>query len=207
MVVADEQGLEELSMRAVAERVGLTPMALYPHVGGKAALLDAMVGRLLKSLLPPESAEGDSGDDEDAANWSDHLDVFAHAARKLALSHPWGAELLFSRPSVAPDAVRLVDHLYTVLLDAGVPPPDVPRLERLVSTFILGYAASEAGGRFRERSLDIRGRREELPSHTLLAAWLERPVDWDAEFQADLDDLRSLIESIAARPRRSADRS
>jgi hypothetical protein len=43
VAIADELGLEAVSMRSVADRVGVTPMALYPHVGSKGALLDAMV--------------------------------------------------------------------------------------------------------------------------------------------------------------------
>lgn len=49
--IADEHGVDAVSMRTVADRVGVTPMALYRHVKDKAALLDAMVGRLLTALL------------------------------------------------------------------------------------------------------------------------------------------------------------
>lgn len=51
VAIADERGIKAVSMRAVADRVGVTPMALYPHIGGKDALLDGMIGRLL-SLVP-----------------------------------------------------------------------------------------------------------------------------------------------------------
>jgi hypothetical protein len=94
--------------------------------------------------------------------------------------HPWASALLFSRPALTPDAVRVVDQINAVLLDAGVPASEVPRLERLVSTVILGFAASEVGGRFRAPE----------PGHC--------GVDWDAEFDADVDDLLRLIEMAAA---------
>ncbi len=195
VAIADERGLEAVSMRAVAERVGVTPMALYPHVGSKAALLDGMVGRLLSGLVPADDAPR-------AAGWRDRLAGFARAGWRMTRRHPWSAALLFSRPSVTPEAVRAVDGLYAALLEAGVPAPQVPRVERLVSTFLLGYAASMAGGRFGPGELDPRGRRGrsaegELPAHALLARWLDRPVDWEAEFEADLADLARLIESLA----------
>ncbi|HEY7145935.1 MAG TPA: TetR/AcrR family transcriptional regulator [Streptosporangiaceae bacterium] len=194
LALADERGLDAVSMRAVAGRTGVTPMALYPHVGSKTALLDGMVGRLLSGLAPPDAAAG--------PGWRQRLRALAHAARDLARRHPWAAALLFSRPAVTPDAAGLVDQIYLALLEAGVPAAQVPRLERLVSTTILGFAASEAGGRFgaapqpRAQRGDWPG--HELPGHQRLASYLELPVDWDAEFEADLADLTSLVEAAAA---------
>ncbi|MFJ1652772.1 TetR/AcrR family transcriptional regulator [Streptomyces sp. NPDC088337] len=197
LAIADERGLEAVSMRALADRVGVTPMALYRHVKDKAALLDAMVGRLLAALLP-------SGTAEDQA-WDERLNALAHACRAVTQRHPWAAHLLFSRPAVTPDAVRAVDIIYTALIEAGVPEPEVPRLERLVSTFVIGFAASEASGRFAPGALDPRSRRGrlpegELPGHNRLGQWLDLPVDLTAEFEADLNDIRRLIEAAARRP-------
>ncbi len=246
IALADERGLAAVSMRAIAERVGVTPMALYPYVGNKAALLDGMLGRLLGRLLPPAASEAGrpaadgaraagptrpgaarrttTPDDEAArgragrgaddhvpdgaaagdgagAPWPDRLSAIARSARAVVIAHPWAASLIFARPAVTPDSVRTVDLLYTALLDAGVPAPEVPRLERMLSTVVIGFAASEAGGRFGSEG-DPRSYRGLLPSgvlpgHARLAAALDRPVDWDAEFEADLADLRLLIEAIA----------
>ncbi|MDX6351807.1 MAG: hypothetical protein QOF84_6597 [Streptomyces sp.] len=195
VAIADESGLNAVSMRAVAARVGVTPMALYPHIGSKDALLDGMIGWLLAELLP----EGDA-----PADWRDRLGAFAHAARSMGRAHPWAAVLLASRPGITPAAVRTIDGIYAALLQAGVPPREVPRLERMVSTFIIGFAASEAGGRFSPGTLAPRARRGQLPdgdlpAHAELAPWLDGPADWDAEFAADLEDLQRMIEAVAAR--------
>jgi AcrR family transcriptional regulator len=215
LALADERGLEAVSMRAVAERTGVTPMALYPQVGSKAELLDGMVERLLSELIPPgaaaaESAAAEAGPAAAAGgqDWRVRLRALAHAFRKLAHGHPWAATLLFSRPSVTPDAARVVDLVYTNLLAAGVPAREVPRVERLVSTYMIGWVASEVGGRFVSGELNPRARRglvggvraKALPGHAALARWLEPPVDWDAEFEADLDDLMRLIEAAAREP-------
>jgi AcrR family transcriptional regulator len=194
LAIADERGLEAVSMRALADRVGVTPMALYRHVKDKSALLDGMVGRLLATLLPPDAAE--------AGAWEERLHVLAHACRRATQRHPWAAQLLFSRPAVTPDAARAVDIVYTALIDAGVPEPEVPRLERLVSTFVIGFAASEAAGRFAPGTPDPRGRRGrfedgDLPGHGRLAPWLDLPVDLTAEFEADLADILGLIRAAA----------
>src|SRR5260370_37056042 len=61
MALADERGLGAVSMRAVAERVGVTPMALYPHVGSKAELLDGMIGELLGQLSAAGATEQPDG--------------------------------------------------------------------------------------------------------------------------------------------------
>jgi len=205
LALADEKGLDAVSMRAVAERTGVTPMALYPHVGSKAALLDGMLGRLLADLLPPMVAATDHwrACGTTSQDWRQRLRTIAHLARGLAHRHPWAATLIFSRPSVAQDAVRVVDQIYAALIDAGVPDAEVARVERLVSTFVIGYGASETGGRFSTGTLNPRGRRAqlaaaELPAHNALASWLDTPVDWDAEFETDLDDLERLIEAIAS---------
>ena len=60
--LADESGLEAVTMHAVAQRLGVTPMALYRHVGGKQALLDGLVERLLTGYpLAPADAPWPGG--------------------------------------------------------------------------------------------------------------------------------------------------
>jgi hypothetical protein len=136
-------------------------------------------------------------------DWAERLSVYGRRVRDMAKRHPWSVGLLFARPAVTPDAVTFVDAIYTALLEAGVPAPLVPRLERLVSTFVLGFLASEASGRFAPGTLDPRGRRGQLPEgalpgHAAVARWLDLPPDLDAEFEADQADLRQMIERIAA---------
>jgi AcrR family transcriptional regulator len=197
--IADESGIDAVSMRSVAEQVGVTPMALYPHVGSKAALLDGMLGRLLGQLLPESGTPVAS--DLAGQPWLERLGAIARGARQLAQRHRWAAALLFTRPAAAPGSMRVVDLIFGALLDAGVPSADVPRMERLVSSFILGHVASEAGGRFGPLTQDVRDQRwaqarDELPGHEKLASTLESPVDWDAEFEADLRDVALMIEAV-----------
>jgi AcrR family transcriptional regulator len=197
--LADEKGLEAVSMRALAERAGVTPMALYPHVGGKTALLDGMLGRVVGQLVAEGGQVLASG-----LGWRERLRLLLHGARQLAHRHPWAAALVFSRPSATAESASGVDLFYTTLLDAGVPPADVPRMERLVTTLAFGYGASEVGGRFAGAESDVRARRgllrdAPLPGHKALIRWLEASADWDAEFEADIDDVVRLVEAVAAR--------
>ncbi|MFI6823457.1 TetR/AcrR family transcriptional regulator [Micromonospora sp. NPDC050187] len=196
LAVADAQGLGALSMRAVAERMGLTPMALYGYFRSKGELLDALAGRLLTETARPDPT----------LSWQDQIRALAHNALDIARRHPAVFPLLYSRPAVDPGAVEFVDVLLQALLRAGVRPEQAPRLERMISTFILGFAMSTVSGRFSAGSLDTAARRAQLPSdrlpgHQRLAEHLDAPVDWDAEFDADLDNLITMISTVgAARP-------
>jgi AcrR family transcriptional regulator len=212
VAIADERGLDAVSMRSVAERVGVTPMALYPHVGSKAALLDEMVGRLLGEMWPAEvplpaaGPEAEPGAGAGQPDWQTRLAAIGRAGRAIARRHPWAASLVFARPAITPDSVRAIDVVYGALLEAGVPAEQVPRLERLLGTVVFGFAASEAGGRFGPSETNPRSTRGllpegPLPGHAALADVLAAPADWDAEFEADLADLREIIKATARRAR------
>lgn len=136
--LADESGLAAVTMRAVAERLGVTPMALYRHVGDKQGLLDGLVERLLADQPVPDPE----------LPWRDRLRQHGAAIRATARRHPDVFGLLLARRAATPGARRTRDSVYQALRDGGVPEADVPRVERLLSTFVLGFAASEAGGRF-----------------------------------------------------------
>jgi len=136
--LADEKGLAAVSMRAVADRLGVTPMALYRHVGDKQQLLDGLVEWVLREVPLPDPA----------LPWPERLEAMAQAMRTTARRHPDVFPLLLRRPAVTPGAARVREAVYAALRGAGVPEPDVARTERMLSTFVLGFAASEAGGRF-----------------------------------------------------------
>ena len=137
--IADDQGLDAVTMHAVARRLQVTPMALYRHVASKAALLDGLVEALLTELpLPPRELP-----------WDEFLAALAAGIRATARRHPGVFPLLLSRPAVTPAAMGVRDAIHHALRQAGVPETNVARTERLLSTAVLGFAASEAAGRFR----------------------------------------------------------
>jgi AcrR family transcriptional regulator len=142
LALAEERGLAAVSMRGVARRLGVTPMALYRHVGDKQGLLDGLVERLLDELELPDAA----------LPWDERLRALAASLRGTARRHPDAFLELLRRPATTPAALRRRDAVYAALRDAGVPESLVPRAERLMNTFILGFAASEGGGRFQQVS-------------------------------------------------------
>ena len=81
--------------------------------------------------------------------------MFADALRSTARRHPDVFVMLLRRPATTPASLRARERVYGALRDAGVPEDLVPRVERLLSTFMLGFAASEAGGRFAQHAAAV----------------------------------------------------
>jgi len=131
LALADEAGIEAITMQAV-----------YRHVANKADLLDGVVESLLDEVPDPAVDQP----------WADQLTAMAGALRATARRHPSVFPLLLQRPATTPAARRARDRVCAALRDAGVDPRQIPRVERIVSTMVLGFAASEAGGRFRAHS-------------------------------------------------------
>jgi AcrR family transcriptional regulator len=165
LALVDERGLAAMSMRAVAERVGLTSMALYPYVGGKDALLDGLVD-LLQLELGADLAAEPTGVD-----WRRRLGALGRAVRELAGKHPGAFPLLLNRSAAGASASWLTAALRGILHDAGVPDRSIPRLARMICAFLLGYATGQVTG-----GLPATG------------------GDEAAEFEEDLTDLVRLVE-------------
>jgi len=161
LAIADDAGLAAVTMGAVAARLEVTPMALYRHVANKADLLDGMVELLLTEFSPPP-----------AGPWVDRLGRLAEAIRASAQRHPNVFPLLLQRPATTPRARRVRDNVYSALQHAGVQDKRVAQLERLISTAILGFAASEAAGRFGNHS-----RRQLDDDFALLQGLLRRYIE------------------------------
>ena len=138
--LASEAGLSAVTMRAVAERLEVTPMALYRHVGDKQGLLDGLVERLMAEITVP----ADAGDQE----WRTVLRALARNIRAVARRYPDLFVLLFQRRAVTEGAQGPRQAVFAALRRAGVPESELPGMERMLSTFVYGFAASEAGGRF-----------------------------------------------------------
>jgi AcrR family transcriptional regulator len=143
--LADERGLAAVTMGAVADRLGVTPMALYRHVGNKADLLDAIVESLLMEIAVPDAR----------LPWRQRLAAVARAARDSARRHPDVFPLLLQRAANTPGGRRVRDAVCAALRDAGLPDDQVLRVERLLSTFVMGFAVSEASGRFATRAVEV----------------------------------------------------
>jgi AcrR family transcriptional regulator len=195
IALVDAEGLAALTMRTVGQRVGVTAMALYGYFPDKDSLLDAMVERVIGNYFP--------GSLSALAGWRDRLLAAAELARVAAREHPSVIQYAFTKPADTPRAMRVVEFVYQALLDAGVPHAEIPRLERFASTFVFGWALSEASGRFAASRMSRQERRgllgpDEMPAHDKVAAVRDTHADPDAEFLADFTGILDLIEAVAS---------
>ena len=103
LTLADAEGLEAVSMRALASRLGLSPMSLYTYVPGKAELLDLLVDTA-HLRMPRPSWRRTTG-------WRTRLTRVAEANRALLASHPWLTEVAsLTRPPLGPGTMAKYEH-------------------------------------------------------------------------------------------------
>ncbi len=143
--LADDAGLDAVSVRRVAARLGVTPMALYRYVESKEGLLDAMADRLYESLTLPDPDE----------EWWHGLAELARSTRGVLLARPWGAPL-FARPLRSPHAHALDEALQGALRNAGFSATETRELHDQLSNMVFALVAPELRGK-RNRAAFERG--------------------------------------------------
>lgn len=124
--IADADGLEAVSIRRIAEDLGVSPMSIYTYVPGKAELLDAMLDRTMGEITPPggEPLGGTPPADEPPADGSpeggspgggtrDWRERVAHVARenwRIYHAHPWLLQVATARPPLGPHLLDKYEH-------------------------------------------------------------------------------------------------
>lgn len=109
VALADRGGIDSLSMRKLADELGVVPMALYKHVANKEELLDGMVDAVVGEIDPPVAGAG----------WKAAMRQRILSARKALKRHPWAAQVLESRTNPTPAVLGYMDSMIGLLLDGG----------------------------------------------------------------------------------------
>ncbi len=192
MALAEAEGVERLTMRGVAKRLGVDAMSLYNHVASRDALLDAITEAVLAGLRLP-APSGDLAADVRAV---------AHAFRHSALRHPRCVPLVLTRQLDAPAALGPTEAVLAVLDRAGFPPERAVHALRTSLAFLVGSLLREvsAGPAFSGADVEGAGRREtELTAsglpHVVAAAPHLAVCDHDAEFAFGVDALVAALEA------------
>jgi AcrR family transcriptional regulator len=107
--LADDSGIESLSMRRLASELGVVPMALYKHVANKEELLDGMVDLVIGEIDPPVPG----------ADWKRAIRERILSARRALLRHPWARRALETRTTPTPVVLAYQDSMIGLFRDAG----------------------------------------------------------------------------------------
>jgi AcrR family transcriptional regulator len=184
LALLDEHGPGALSMRRLADRLGVAPTALYTHVRGKANLIEGLIDQVYAGLdLDPDP----SGD------WTEQLTTLSRQIREHLLAHPAVVPYALQQPGLGPHSLRLGEAIYNVLRPAGFSDQAVVGTVYALLTYILGFVALEVprAGTDPETSDEFVRRMwaffaalppGEFPHHVELAPLLAR-ISTDEQFQ------------------------
>jgi len=145
LALGDAHGFDAVTIRGVADRLGVTPMALYRHVGDKQGLLDGLADALYAELRLPDPA----------GDWWEGLADLARSTRAVLLAHPWAVPL-FSRPLGGPHALELQSRLAAALRTAGFSNGEAAELHDQLSNMLFALVSPELQGK-RNRAAFERG--------------------------------------------------
>lgn len=129
IALADAEGLDGLSMRRIADELGVSPMSIYTYVPGKAELIDVMVDRAFGELTPPG-----------AGTWRARLDHIARDNWALFHRHPWLLQITTVRPPLGPNSVGKYEYELRAVDGLGLTDLEMDSVVALVT----GFAESAA---------------------------------------------------------------
>ena len=109
IALADAGGVDGLSMRKLAQELGVVPMALYKHVANKDELLDGMIDVVIGEIEPPAGGP----------DWKAALRGRVLSARRSLLRHPWAARVIESRSQASPAVLTYMDSIIGMFRAGG----------------------------------------------------------------------------------------
>ena len=194
LAMLDEEGIDALSMRRLAERLGVGTMTLYGYFRSKDELLDAAVGAAAAEfeLEPP------------GGGLREQLRALAHAARDMLRRHPAIAQLRARQPVVQPPMFRITEEAMRILRAAGFPPDEAARAFRVLFVHVFGDALFNQAEPTAESRRSIRAAllalpQDDFPAVTGAADGLAASTGGDEQFAFSLELILDALEARAAR--------
>ena len=189
--LANAEGLDKLTMRALSARLGVEAPSLYTHVEDKEDLYDGLAELIFSEVVVEAS------DDP----WPRRIEMYSNALRRALLRNANLVSIAATRPIVSLATLNLVEQALAELVEIGLTADEaVYTLDSLVS-FVIGHALAEVGsnpniGGHPEE--ELAAQRAALPEELFphVAKTLGRgPIDRDAEFA---HGVQLLIAGVAA---------
>jgi len=132
VALADERGIESLSMRTLAAELGIQAMSLYYHVKSKDDILDGML-----DIVHSEFATPKAGDE-----WRSAMRERAESTRRVLARHPWAIGIE-ARTSPGPATLGHLDSVIGCLTAAGFSMPLTGHAISILDSYVLGFAQQE----------------------------------------------------------------
>lgn len=173
IAIADTDGIDAVSMRSVAERLGLTAMSLYGYVPSKGVLVDAMLDRILgERAANPATGE----------HWRDGLHQLAHDTWDIYRRHPWALHVTMTHRPFGPNILAGLEVTLRTVSGLGLAPEDMIQIVNTVDDYVHGALAASLETAEADQGSGLTGE-----------AWLEQHGALLAEFAA-FEDYPTLME-------------
>jgi AcrR family transcriptional regulator len=203
VAVADQGGVDALSMRRVAQELGVVPMALYRHVANKNEMLDGMIDVLVGEIDPPAAG----------AHWKTAVRARILSARRALLRHPWAARVIETRTNPSPAMLEYMDSMIGLFRAGGFSMDQTHHVMHAIGSRLVGFSQElyeDTGNADQEMEADtFHAMAERYPHIAELARTVfhddstvvgGRGCDDQFEFEFALDLLLDGIERIKDRP-------
>jgi AcrR family transcriptional regulator len=129
MDLADQRGIESLTMRELGRWLGVEAASLYNHVAGKDDLLDGITDLVVGEIDVPTGT----------ADWRDAMRRRARSALVVFSRHPWASGLIDSREQMGPARLAYVDGVLGALLGAGFSVEEAANAFMALDSYIYGF--------------------------------------------------------------------
>ncbi|MBP2217113.1 TetR/AcrR family transcriptional regulator C-terminal domain-containing protein [Arthrobacter sp. CAN_C5] len=133
IALADEGGIERLTMRRLGEELGVEAMSLYNHVANKEDLLNGMIDALFAEIVLPPHDEP----------WKAALRKRSVSVREVLLSHPWANGLMDSGSSPGPATLRHHDRVLGTFRNGGFSLTMTAHAVSALDSYVYGFAKQE----------------------------------------------------------------
>ena len=142
LVIADDEGLDAVTMRRLARELGVEAASLYHHVKGKNQILDGLVEVVAAEIEPPMPS----------TDWRAAIAQRAHNTRAGLRRHPWAVSLMASRTTPGPATLGLLETGIRCFREDGFSVSQAAHAISVVDSYVHGFVLQEVNLPFRDES-------------------------------------------------------
>jgi AcrR family transcriptional regulator len=142
LVIADDEGLDAVTMRRLARELGVEAASLYHHVNGKSQILDALVDLVAAEIEAPIPSD----------DWRTAITQRAHNTRAGLRRHPWAVSLMASRTTPGPATLGLLETGIRCFREGGFSVRQAAHAISVIDSYVHGFVLQEVNLPFRDES-------------------------------------------------------